>query len=244
MIIKVQNNYLTSNYKRIANLRWPDSIRRTSSSRMSLHRLFEPPKYFVDNKEAYRLQVSTEKYTQLNVTRKTWDGLCYWVYSTNGSLTPLFRDKSVQYVLRSLRQNREVCDRVFTVVSLILYSYDFECILTDISELAESGLGRPVICDDVNIIKYDSDVDGKDRVLRNLLQTHKSIPLRLMNEDILRRVSLESSNWDRSKLNGATRVLILVASNMAYASYLYRNLQLEGALPVSLFNVTSRAPLV
>lgn len=173
----------------------------------------------------------------------------HWVYDTNKSLSPLFRDKVLHKILHeNLLKEDETSEGIRQhlqiIINLLAKSYDFDVILTDIKNLASFTLPIPIIYDNAKLVSIPTPSSVRLRTIQAILRKHKTeLPLRAFDWQLLKDVSLtRHSTFDLKQLKPYTNVLVVVGTNVYYAGFLAMELRrIKGEvfdpLPVTLFNV-------
>lgn len=229
MIVKLNNPFrsLSSIYK-VKNV-------------FQLQRLFQSPKEVIDNCKSYNLQVSNKGYATLfcYYEKRRPDYPRYWIYNTNGRITPLFRDKAISQFGKMIGTFPDQKDMLITIIDLLAHSYSFDCIVTDIDFIREEDIQIPVVHDSSTLRSYKrKEKDTLDKVMTKLLVSHShEIPVRVMYDNILDRISLSDTNFDLRRIRPYSRILVLVMSNFQYAKFLWHHLKPKEVMPVVLFNI-------
>ena len=168
----------------------------------------------------------------------------HWVYSTNTSISPVFRDKAIQTTLHNLEndENELLRDYLKVIVNMLTKSYDFDVIFSPIPGL--SMITRvPVIKDETLITKLPNKRQEmkRYRTIKALINGHKGLPARLFDWRIYSEISLKASNLDKKLFKEYSRIMVLTGTNVQYAGWLTRELlkmrNVKEVLPVSMFHI-------
>ena len=245
--IRIRDANLLVNEIEIVNLREPfqrivhksdgiDSILRTPKETLSRPR--KPLSYYVKITE-------TKAGALYNIEKHGLQG--HWVYSTNNSISDVFRDKALQTVLHSLDPEMEqyslICQYISVVIGYLVKSYKFDVILSTIPTI-EKLTKFPVIIDQSKLVRLPklSYESKRFRSVKALLKGHEEgIPTRLFDWEILTKIDSRNTTLDKKKLEGYNNILVLAGTNVQYAGYLAKEISkvkgVKEVLPVSLFHV-------
>lgn len=245
--VRLREASLLVNEIEIVNLRKPfqrivhkhkeiDSILRIPSETLARPR--KPLSYYV--------KINESKAGALyNIEQHGLQG--HWVYSTNNSISDVFRDKAIQTVLNNLDDEREQFQLLRQYISVIIgyltQSYNFDVILTPI--LGVENLTKKKVITDTSKLTRLPDLRYESRRYRSvkaLLNGHKEgLPARLFDWEVLTKIDSRHVTLDKKALEGYRNVLILTGTNVQYAGFLSREIQkvrsIKEVLPVSLFHV-------
>lgn len=174
---------------------------------------------------------------------------CHWVYNTNTSVSPLFRDKALTILLKSLETQNETYKEVRRyltgVVRLLWKSFPFDCIITSIETL-------PLLLPEVpihilpltltSLPKQTAFPSTRHTTLKAVLKGHpEGIPLSLLTGDAYSFLSLKHTTFDKKLLQDVKNVLIIEGTNTSYAGFLARELYflpgVKQVLPTTLFHI-------
>ena len=133
---------------------------------------------------------------------------------------------------------------VCVVLNLLMTSFPFDCLYTDIPEIKHLSLPFPVIIDDTVLIKMEG-VLPHQRLQHAILERHTYIPLRLCDWRTFDHIRLVGPNtsFRAGVLEQHRNILLLTGTNPFYAGFLSRefhSMGYEEVLPVSLFSVNRR----
>jgi hypothetical protein len=172
----------------------------------------------------------------------------HWVYSTNTSISDVYRDKALQHMLEHLHieteTNQKIRAYLSRVLELLIASYTFDCIVTPITSLS-TLTNFSLAIDNSCLIKLPKR-DGKSQrynSVRALLNGHKEgIPSHILDWEIYNEIDLSrNTTFDRKKIEGNRSILIIAGTNTQYAGFLARELKkirgVREVLPVSLFYI-------
>lgn len=248
--IRMQDACLLVNEIKIVNLRKPflriihrpngiSEILRTPSETLARPR--KPLSYYV--------KITNTKAGSLYNTEK--HGLQgHWVYSTNNSISDIFRDKALQTILHNLDSELEQFELIrqyfSTVVNFLIKSYNFDVVVTSIPTL-ECITKENIIVDQSNLIKLPSlrYESKRYRSVRALLNGHKEgLPTRLFDWETLINIEAKHTTLDKRGIEGHNNILILTGTNVQYAGWLACEIKkirgVKEVLPVSLFHMGGR----
>jgi hypothetical protein len=165
----------------------------------------------------------------------------HWVYCTNTSVSDLFRDKVLHEICQTFSSDSEVLSEIkrhiFIIVNMLIKSYTFDCIFTDIEALSSLRLSVPVLYS-VPLLKSITPKNQKQEVISAMLLKHKTLPLNVFDWQTLQGVSLRNTTLDKTSIAKYTTPLILSATNHMYTGFLYKEFVRMGkkeTLPVTLF---------
>jgi hypothetical protein len=174
----------------------------------------------------------------------------HWVYSTNNTISNVFKDKSLQTILKNLDSELEQFELIrqylSVAVNFLVKSFDFDVILTSIPTLGSITKFNLVV-DEVKLTKLPdlSYEPRRYRSVKALLKGHKEgLPTRLFDWEILTNITAKHTTLDRKALEGYNNILVLAGTNVQYAGFLAREVAkirgVKEVLPVSLFHVGGR----
>ena len=245
--VRMNEASLLINEIEVVNLRKPfqrivhkhkdiDSVLRTPSETLSRPR--KPLSYYV--------KITDSKAGALyNIEKHGLQG--HWVYSTNNSVSDVFRDKALQTILRSIHDDREQVNLVRQYISVVLgyltQSYDFDAVFTCLPGL-EKFTKKEVITDTSKLVKLPTlnFESRRYRSVRALLNGHREgLPTRLFDWEVFTNIDSRHTSLDKKIFEGYRNVLILTGTNVQYAGFLAKELQkvrsIKEVLPVSLFHI-------
>lgn len=174
---------------------------------------------------------------------------CHWVYNTNTSVSPLFRDKALTILLKTLNTENETYKEIRRyltgIIRLLWKSFSFDCILTSIETLPLLLPEVPMIVTPLilkSLPKQTAFPSVRHKTLQAVLKGHpEGIPLSLLTGDSYNFLSLRHTNFDKMLLQDKKKVLIIEGTNTYYAGFLAREFYfLQGikeVLPTTLFHI-------
>lgn len=177
-------------------------------------------------------EIPIKKSTYGTLFRSSIQGFpSHWVYETNKTISPLFRDKVLHKILHEdlLKEDEafeNIRQHLKVIMNLLVKSYDFDLILTDIENLASFTLPLPIIYDDAKLVSVPPPSTVRLKTVRALLRKHESkLPLKTFDWQLLSHISLtRHSTFDLNRLKGYTNILIISGTNPYYAGFLAREL--------------------
>lgn len=213
--------------------------------------LYYEDKYggLLDSPPVYYVRIKTNTFGSL-FRHNFNDYPLFWVYETNKLLSPLFRDKVIHKMLDEdllKEENESISQHIKVIVNLLIKSYNYDAVLTDIKNLTAFTWAVPMIYDDSALVKLPRDSSPRINVLQGILKNHQEgIPLRLLDSQTFDLISLtRHTTFDLEQLEDYNSVLILSGTNFFYSSFIAKKLrtikrerkELFEPLPVSLFKV-------
>jgi len=216
----------------------------------NLARTFEKPGGLIRSMP-YPFYVQIKKQALGSLFRGTFHGYpSYWVYETNSTLSPLFRDKVLHKILQEdlmtesetyqgIRQHFKI------LINLLVRSYAFDVIVTDIKNIASFTFSIPIIHDSAILTRMPQPITPRLKTIRALHRGSEELPLSLFDWQLLDHISLQRySSFDVHQLRNYKNILLLIGTNVYYAGFLakeIRKLWVTGRqfepLPITLFRV-------
>ncbi len=173
---------------------------------------------------------------------------CHWIYNTNSSVSPLFRDKALLTLLNFLDASGNTYEEVRRYLSSLLYllwnSFSFDCILTSIRTLPLLAPDLPIVVMPLKLTSLPAKIafmTDRYKTLQAVLKGHPNgIPLSLLTGESYRFISLRHTTFDKSLIKNKKNILIVEGTNTSYAGFLARELSFLGVkeiLPTTLFHI-------
>jgi len=218
-----------------------DSILRTPSE--SLSRQKKPLTYYVK---------FTEKKAGAMFNSEVCGLKSHWLYNTNTSISPLFRDKALLTLLNvldtpSIEVYEDVRKYLKSIVRLVWKSFPFDCILTSLRTLPLLLPDLPIILAPLRLVSLPKQIafpSVRYKTLQAVLQGHSDgVPLSLLTGESYNFLSLRYTTFERASLKNLKNILIIEGTNTAYAGFLARELSflcgIKEILPTTLFHINT-----
>jgi hypothetical protein len=191
----------------------------------------------------YHVQITETKAGVLYGARKNTFKV-YWVYSTNSRVSSTFRDVVLQEFFKEMHNDEDMRRYIVVIISLLVNSFDFEYIFTDIPGLEKIYKKVPIVFDPTKLLNISPErvTTPTIHVVKSMLREHtEGLPLRLFDSQVYTAVSLfKNTTFDKSILP-SEKGLILMGTNHYYAGFLAKELNTyslnEKVLPVCLFYI-------
>ena len=243
--IKLQDAHISVNGIRLVNLREP--FQRIVNCPDGPSTLLRPPSQTLARTRkplTYYVPMTSSKAGALyNMELHTLQS--HWVYSTNTSVSPVFRDKALQTVLHNLDEQENIRKYLEVVVGMLTKSYSFDAILTTIPHL-NLMTSIPIIGDTTKLVKLPGRrfETRRYRTVRALLDGHKGLPARLFDWEVFTEITSRHTTLDKKRFREYSSIMVLVGTNVQYAGWLTNELlklrNVKEVLPVSMFYIGGR----
>ena len=264
---ELHNTNLYINGARIVDLKKPFQ-RIVGNHGESISKILRAPQESLSRKKRpLTYYVKFSEYKAGALFNSDIDGLkCHWVYNTNPSISPLFRDKVLLSLVNLLDTPMEIygeiCQYLRSIIMLLWKSFSFDCIYSSIRTLPFllSYDDIPIITAPLNLVRLpkkcpwgDKDITSGDRggrnglerykILQAILKGHpKGIPLSILTGTSYNLISLvRDTTFNRDILKGKKNILIVESTNTAYAGFLSREISslpgVKETLPVCFFHI-------
>jgi len=183
--------------------------------------------------------------------RRGSDFKCHALYKTFATYKQavayqLFVAKVLDYILVNLYDRTKVPEEISRylqkLIQLVFASYQFECMYTDCKRIVSicEYLDIPVTYFEWHLIDEPGPQD-LSIILEGLLNTHKKIPLNILDHRVLRNVSLDQTNIDSDIFENKKNYMFLTPMNHYFAGYFLEvcveHFGGKEVLPVILFSI-------
>jgi hypothetical protein len=175
---------------------------------------------------------------------------CHWLYNTNTSISPLFRDKALLTLLNTLDTPdmdayAEVRRYLSTILRLLWKSYPFDCVFTSLRTIPLLLPEVPVVVQPLRLMRLPKNIfqpSVRYKTLAAVLQGHpEGIPLSLLTGESYKFLALRHTTFNKDELCGYKNILILEGTNTSYAGFLAREFTfisgIQECLPSTLFHI-------
>ncbi len=223
----------------VGNTTGIDTILRTPSE--SLSRQKKPLTYYV-------------KFSEKKAGALFHSEVCglksHWLYNTNTSISPLFRDKALLTLLNildtsSLEVYEEVRRYLRSIIRLVWKSFPFDCIITSLRTLPLLLPDLPVIFMPLRLTSLPKHIafpSVRHKTLQAVLHGHsEGIPLSLLTGESYNFLSLRHTTFEKNSLKEYKNILIIEGTNTAYSGFLARELAflcgVKEVLPCCIFHI-------
>ena len=174
---------------------------------------------------------------------------CHWIYNTNTSVSPLFRDKALLTMLSVLDQQEveiyaEVRRYLSSILRLLCKSFAFDCVVTSLHVVPMLIPDFPVIVLPLKLTSLPKQVarpSARYTTLQAVLKGHpEGIPLSLLTGSSYNFLSLRHTSFDRDVLKDKKNILIIEGTNTSYSGFLAREFAFLGVrevLPTTIYHI-------
>ncbi|QIG71416.1 hypothetical protein EVB94_329 [Rhizobium phage RHph_TM40] len=155
---------------------------------------------------------------------------CQSIYDTNKSLKRILRSKMLMSAVNRINEYPQLKADILSVIKLVVNSWEFDGLITDIEWLQDENLLDTVISK-WKLKKYESSTE-RGSVINLLIKSFDGVPLNLLSHLEMKKISIEDTDIEDVKFKCP---LILMRSNSSCAGFISKSL--DKGLPVSLFKI-------